>query len=206
MVSDRESHWQSVYSTKSETEVSWFQASPTLSLALMRIAGAVAHSAIVDIGGGASRLVDLLLAEGFQDLTVLDLSPAALDQAKRRLGDNAKRVSWVVSDVTTWSPPKAYDIWHDRASLHFLVDPADQQAYVERLRMALREGGAVVLGTFAPDGPEKCSGLPVARHDARSLAAVLGSGFELIHERREIHFTPWASAQSFQFGVFRRVR
>ncbi|WP_298426986.1 class I SAM-dependent methyltransferase [Rhodoblastus sp.] len=205
MQNDREAHWQSVYSTKSETELSWFQESPAVSLELLRLAGAQARSAIVDIGGGDSRLVDHLLSEGFQDLTVLDLSASALDRTKQRLGGLADRVCWVASDVTKWSPPKTYDIWHDRAAFHFLVDPADQQAYVERLRTALAVGGVAIIGTFAPDGPEKCSGLVVARHDARSLARVLGPGFELIVERRHEHHTPWGATQIFQFSVFRRT-
>ncbi len=202
---DRKGHWQGVYTARAETEVSWFQTTPAPSLDLLRLAGADRYSAIVDIGGGASLLVDHLLAEGFRDLTVLDLSQAALDKTRARLGEAAAGVAWIAGDATEWTPPKAYDVWHDRAAFHFLTEAADRAAYIERLRRALRVGGAAIFGTFAPDGPEKCSGLPVMRHDAASLAAALGPGFELVDERRHDHRTPAGATQKFQFSTFRRV-
>ncbi|MCI4678372.1 class I SAM-dependent methyltransferase [Rhodoblastus acidophilus] len=205
MNEDRKSHWQGVYTAKAETEVSWFQATPSPSLELLRLAGADRQSAIIDIGGGASLLVDHLLAEGFSDLTVLDLSEAALAKARARLGEAAGRVHWIVGDAAEWAPPKAYDFWHDRAAFHFLTEPAEREAYMERLRRALRVGGAAIIGTFAPDGPQKCSGLSVVRHDSKSLAEALGPGFELLDERRHEHHTPWGSIQKFQFSAFRRT-
>jgi ubiquinone/menaquinone biosynthesis C-methylase UbiE len=201
----REAHWEGVYASRGETEVSWFQETPAPSLELLERAGAKPASAIIDIGGGASRLADALLARGFCDLTVLDISPAALAAARARLGDQADRIAWTAADATQWEPEAArYDVWHDRAAFHFLTEPQDQRAYLDRLRRALRPGGHVVIGTFAPDGPEKCSGLPVARHDAASLARLLGRDFALVEERRHAHETPWASVQRFQFSLFRR--
>jgi SAM-dependent methyltransferase len=201
----RSAHWEKVYTTKSENEVSWFQENPALSLELIAMARLTPDAAIVDVGGGASRLVDGLLARGFQNITVLDLSEAALLVAKARLGDQAKRVQWVVADVTTWEPPRTYDLWHDRAAFHFLTDDSARSAYVDRLKKALNRPGHVIIGTFAPDGPERCSGLPVARHDAVSLATTLGAEFELLDTRRHEHVTPWESTQAFQFSTFRRV-
>jgi SAM-dependent methyltransferase len=201
----RRAHWEGVYTTKGEKEVSWFQETPTPSIDLFRLVGAEASSAIIDIGGGASRLVDHLLAQGFRKLTVLDLSQAALAAASARLGDERGQVKWIASDVTRWEPDETYDIWHDRAAFHFLTDKADQVAYVQRLRRALRPGGHAIIATFALDGPEKCSGLPVARHSAESLGAALGPDFVLVDNRRHEHETPWHSVQRFEFGVFRRV-
>ena len=203
-MSDRTTHWQNVYATQGEAEVSWYQDSPTISLDLIRAAAPDRDAAIIDIGGGASRLVDALLQHGYRDVAVLDLSANALDAAKTRLGDAASRADWIVADATTWRPPKTYQVWHDRAAFHFLTDPADRAAYIARLRSALAPGGHVIIATFAPDGPEKCSGLPVQRHDSASLLAELGPEFTLIETRRETHHTPWDSTQAFQFSRFRR--
>ena len=201
----RKSHWQTVYTTKGENEVSWFQDNPALSLELIDLVRPAHDAAIVDIGGGASRLVDSLLARGFERLTVLDISQAALDVARARLGDRASRVQWVAADVTKWRPAQTFDIWHDRAAFHFLVDAADRAAYVARLKQAVRPGGHAIIGTFAIDGPEKCSGLPVNRYDAARLSVELGTGFALVHARTHDHVTPWKSEQRFQFCVFRRT-
>jgi SAM-dependent methyltransferase len=215
----RTAHWQKVYTSKGEQEVSWFQESPAPSLELIDLAGLSQDASIIDIGGGASRLVDALVKRNIAQVTVLDLSAAALDAARKRLGDEglgdkglggkgfgdkAVGVKWVTADVTTWEPTQTYDLWHDRAAFHFLTDPADQSAYVDRLKKAVKRGGHVVIGTFALDGPEKCSGLPIVRHDAASLSAILGSEFELIDARRHDHATPWGALQRFQFSTFRR--
>jgi SAM-dependent methyltransferase len=200
----RQAHWENVYTTKSESEVSWFQQSPAPSLELIVQAGATSSSAIIDIGGGASRLVDNLIAQGFEDVTVLDLSGAALAAARSRLGVDAGRVSWIVADATTWEPARAYDIWHDRAAFHFLTDADDRAAYIARLKRGLKIGGHAIIATFALDGPEKCSGLPVARYDSASLGRTLGAMFKLVHTQRHEHATPWDSRQIFQFSVFRR--
>lgn len=203
-MSDRTTHWQNVYATKGEAEVSWFQDRPTNSLDMIRAANPDHDAAIIDIGGGASRLVDALLQDGYRDIAVLDLSANALDAAKKRIGAAASKVDWIVADATAWRPAKTYGVWHDRAAFHFLTDPHDRAAYVERLRAAIASGGHVIIATFAPDGPEKCSGLPVQRHDGASLAAELGPEFELVETRNEVHHTPWNSTQAFQFSRFRR--
>lgn len=201
---DAKTHWQDVYGSKATTAVSWYQETPAPSLDLLRLAGATPATGIIDVGGGASILADALLALGYGDLSVLDISQAALEAAQARLGAGAGKVDWIVADVTQWHPARSYDIWHDRAAFHFLVEEESRVAYVERLHSALRVGGHAIIGTFAPDGPEKCSGLPVQRHDARSLAAALGAGFRLVDSRRHDHATPWGATQHFHFGTFRR--
>lgn len=201
----RKAHWETVYTTKGENEVSWFQENPAPSLDLIDLARPTPESSIVDIGGGASRLVDSLVARGFPNVTVLDLSEAALAAAKARLGDDGKNVIWVAADVTRWYPNQTFDVWHDRAAFHFLTESADRNAYVERLKRATKIGGHVIIGTFAMDGPEKCSGLPVERYDPNTLSVELGEGFKLIHSRLHEHSTPWDSKQRFQFSVFRRA-
>jgi 2-polyprenyl-3-methyl-5-hydroxy-6-metoxy-1,4-benzoquinol methylase len=203
--SDREAHWQTVYTTKAEDQVSWFQDSPDISVELIRSAGLASGSAIVDVGGGASRLVDKLLEQKF-DVTVLDLSEAALSVAKFRLGQKAGMVRWIVSDVTSWTSPYQFDLWHDRAAFHFLTEETHRAAYIIRLTQAVRPGGQAIIGTFALDGPERCSGLPVMRYDAKGLADTLGEDFELVETRVDRHQTPWRSEQRFQFSRFVRRR
>jgi trans-aconitate methyltransferase len=201
----RQSHWQKTYSDRGETGVSWFEQRPEVSLDLIARIGATAASSLIDIGGGASRLVDALLDAGWRSLAVLDISNAALDAARDRLGAMASQVDWIVADVTQWRPGRTYDIWHDRAAFHFLTDAADRAAYVERLTTAVKPGGHAIIATFAPDGPERCSGLPVMRYDSAMLAAAIGPAFRLVEERRHGHTTPWGSTQAFQFCALRRV-
>jgi SAM-dependent methyltransferase len=205
MDAERKSHWENVYAAKRENEVSWFQENPAPSLELIDLARPTFQSAIVDIGGGASRLVDCLLDRGFTEVTVLDISAAALAAARARLGERAGQVQWIVADVTRWRPARTFDLWHDRAAFHFLTDPADRLAYVACMRKAIKPGGHVIIGTFATDGPEKCSGLPVQRYDEAGLTRELGEGFELIGSRRHEHSTPWNSTQRFLFSVLRRT-
>ena len=200
-----QNHWDSVYTTKGENQVSWFQETPEPSLELIKRTGALRSSAIIDIGGGSSRIAEYLISQGYEDVTVLDLSAAALAAAQSRLGDKASQVAWIAADVTRWEPPRTYDVWHDRAAFHFLTDPEHRTAYMARLRRALRPGGHAIIGTFALDGPERCSGLIVSRYDASSLAATLGRGFDLIDTRRHQHITPWGATQNFQFSTFRRA-
>jgi SAM-dependent methyltransferase len=200
-----QAHWENVYKTKGEQEVSWFEESPQLSLDLIRATSVFGDAAIIDIGGGASRLADSLLDLGYPDVTVLDLSAQALAAAKTRLGARASKVDWLVADVTTWTPPRAYDVWHDRAAFHFLTEPSDQAAYAQRVHAAVRPGGHVIIGTFALDGPQRCSGLPIVRHDADSIGTVLGPSFALMETRRHAHKTPWGATQNFQFSRFRRT-
>ena len=180
---ERQTHWQNVYQTKGERDVSWFQESPAISLDLIRATGVGADASIIDMGGGASRLVDVLVSEGFHSVTVLDLSEKALATSRDRLGSQAGRINWIVVDVTQWQPTQTYDVWHDRAAFHFLTEPSYRPAYAECVRKAVRPGGHV----FALDGPERCSGLPVARHDAASLGATHGQSFKLIESRRHDH-------------------
>lgn len=204
MTDDRKTHWEKVYATKDAREVSWFEGSPSLSLALI---DAVKESprSVIDIGGGAALLAGTLLGRG-DDVTVLDLSSAALDVAKARLGEAADKVDWIVADVTAWQPARTYDVWHDRAAFHFLNDPTEQRAYAATLSAALIPGGAAVIGTFAPDAPERCSGLPVTRHDAASISAALGPDFALVGEKRHDHATPGGAIQRFQFSTFRKAK
>jgi SAM-dependent methyltransferase len=202
--SSRQDHWQNVYTTKGEQEVSWFQETPSASLDLIANLPLVPDSSIIDVGGGASRLVDHLLDRGHCDLTVLDLSEAALSAARGRLGARAERVAWIAADVTRWQPARRYALWHDRAAFHFLTEHDQRIAYRDVLTSVLEPGGYAIIGTFALDGPERCSGLPVARYDADGLQRALGSAFELVHSRRHSHATPGGSEQRFQFAVFRR--
>lgn len=202
--SERQSHWQNVYLNKGEQQVSWTQFDPQPSLGLIEKYSGGRSASIIDIGGGAARLVDALLAHGFAAITVLDLSEAALQSAKTRLGEQGASVRWVAADVTAWPPPLAFDIWHDRAAFHFLVDAGDRAAYVDRLHAGVKTGGHAIIATFAPDGPEKCSGLPVQRYDAEALSETVGSAFALVEHQPHRHLTPWGAEQSFQFSVLRR--
>lgn len=200
---DRTSHWQSVYETRAETEVSWFQERPASSLTLIGNAGLARGAEIVDVGGGASRLVDSLLDQGFA-VTVLDVAPAALERAKRRLGERAPRVQWIEADVTHWRPAETFALWHDRAVFHFLQDPVERAAYAAAMAAAVPRGGHAIVGAFAADGPERCSGLAVRRYDAETLAAEFAADFEPVEALREDHVTPGGKIQHFQFCRFVR--
>ena len=201
---DRRSHWQNVYATKAEKEVSWFQENPIPSLDMIAATGITPDAGIIDVGGGSSRLVDSLLDKGFSQLAILDLSEKALEATKKRLGRRGGEVNWIAADVATWTPSDVYDLWHDRAAFHFLTNPADRDAYIASLKKAVRLGGHVIIATFAPDGPERCSGLPIVRYDPASLASALGPEFALIESRRHDHLTPSGSTQRFQFSRFLR--
>ena len=206
MTDDRQAHWQGVYGSKREAEVSWFQQSPSISLEMIQASGCGHRDPIVDIGGGASRLVDALLDHGYEAISILDISEKALDSAKLRLGPRATQIHWVVADVTTWDPSQHYAVWHDRAAFHFLTEPAQRAAYGERLSRAVPKGGQAIIATFALDGPERCSGLPVVRYDAEALGRTLGSAFDLLETRMDNHKTPGGSIQKFQFSRFRKNR
>ncbi|MBK9240265.1 MAG: class I SAM-dependent methyltransferase [Acidobacteria bacterium] len=202
---DRAQHWEVVYTTKGEREVSWFQDVPDVSLRLMRDAGLTADSCVIDVGGGDSHLVDALIGLGLECLAVLDVSQAALDRARARLGAAPASPTWIQADVTgDWSL-KPMDIWHDRAVFHFLTDAHDRALYLKHLRETVKMTGTAIIATFAPDGPEKCSGLPVARYSPQALAAVLGSDFTLVDAVPQIHTTPWGATQSFQYSRFART-
>lgn len=199
------SHWEDVYTSRAETAVSWYQAHSVRSLELIASAAPSRDAAIVDIGGGASTLVDDLLAAGYTDLTVLDVAEAAPVKSKERLGGNAARIRWIVADITQWTPPRTYEVWHDRAVFHFLTEKAHQDAYIAALTAGTRAGAAIVMATFALDGPEKCSGLPVQRYSPELLAARLGPRFELTGRANESHVTPSGAEQRFSYAVLRRL-
>jgi SAM-dependent methyltransferase len=201
---DRRQHWDTVYATKGDTETSWFQPEPRLSLDLIQRASP-ARGRVVDIGGGASLLVDRLLDRGYPKVAVLDISSAALEKSKARLGNRAGQVEWTVADVTAVRDIGQFDVWHDRAVFHFLTDAGLRRNYVELAMRTIPVGGHLVIGTFANDGPQKCSGLDVCRYDAPRLAAELGGAFELTHQTAHEHVTPWGKPQQFFFGIFRRV-
>ncbi|MGM0413056.1 MAG: class I SAM-dependent methyltransferase [Pseudomonadota bacterium] len=202
---DRRDHWEEVYAGRSPLEVSWYQREPTTSLDLIEAAGTPKHAGIVDVGGGASTLVDHLLGRGFTDLTVMDLAGRALAAAEERLGERGEEVDWLEADVTAWQPARQYALWHDRAVFHFLVDPTDRARYRATAEAALPSGAHLIIATFAPEGPEKCSGLPVARYDAPALATELGEGFHRLESRHETHQTPGGAEQAFGFHLFQRV-
>jgi trans-aconitate methyltransferase len=201
---NRKQHWEDVYASKAVHETSWHQAEPAPSLAMIRHAAGGRKPSLIDVGGGASLLVDSLLDEGFADLTVLDISGHALEQARLRLGRRASRVEWVEADITQFEPGRTYEIWHDRAAFHFLTEAEDRRRYVEVLLRSLAESGQVIIAAFAPDGPEKCSGLDIVRYDARALGAELGPAFVQVEERYEVHLTPAGREQRFGFHRFRK--
>jgi len=198
------SHWEDVYAAKSERAVSWYQPHSVRSLELIRTSSPGHTASVVDVGGGASTLIDDLLAQGFADLTVLDIAEAALARSRARLGREAARVSWIVADVTQWRPMRTWDVWHDRAVFHFLTEGAQQDAYIAALMAAVKPGGTVIIATFALDGPEKCSGLPVQRYSPSTLAARLGPAFFLTSGTSERHWTPAETEQRFSYAVLQR--
>jgi SAM-dependent methyltransferase len=197
---DARKHWNDVYTTKGPENVSWFRPHLERSLALLEAANVSRNGGVIDVGGGASTFVDDLLDRGYTNITVLDLSRAALDAARVRLGECASRVQWICADVTdTRLPVEAYDFWHDRAVFHFLRDPRARERYVAAVRRSLKPGGHIVVATFGPHGPEKCSGLEVLRFTPEALHAEFGSDFERLASETEIHTTPWGTEQEFVY-------
>jgi trans-aconitate methyltransferase len=203
-VTDRKEHWERAWSRQSAVDTSWYQAHPRISIAMIGRAPLGPDEAFIDIGGGASLLVDFLLDAGYQNLTVLDISSAALRQAQDRLGSRARQVKWLESDVTEFQPMERYAIWHDRAAFHFLTDLADRARYIRVLKQSLAPGGQAIMAAFAPEGPRKCSGLDVVRYDADRLAAELGPDFILKEKAEEVHLTPAKKEQHFGFYRFAR--
>lgn len=201
----RQEHWNFVYGTKGEEQLSWFEVLPAVSLRMMDAAGLSADTCVLDVGGGDSRLVDHLAARGLDCLAVLDVSGAALKRAQARLGTSASIPIWIEADVAgDWSL-KPMDIWHDRAVFHFLTTAPDREQYRAHLLRTLKRDGWVIMATFAPDGPKVCSGLPVQRYSPEALASELGPDLEMIEAEPYLHTTPWGSTQSFQYCRFRRV-
>ena len=198
-------HWETVYSTKAADAVSWFQEHAHQSLNLIQATGVPLSAPIIDVGGGASTLVDDLLAAGFSALTVLDLSAAALEATKTRVGARAAQVQWLEDDVTQAAlPSHRFDVWHDRAVFHFLTNVDDRAAYVAQVLHAVKPGGHVIVATFAQDGPTQCSGLPVMRYSAAELHAQFGEPFELVKHKTDAHHTPFGTVQQFVYCYCRK--
>lgn len=196
----RRSHWQRVYTDKAPTAVSWYQTVPETSLQLIRATGVDKSEAIIDVGGGASTLVDHLLAESYDDITVLDVSAEALQRSRDRLGDANTAVHWIDSDVLTFAPTRRYAIWHDRAVFHFLNDPEERDKYIDIAGASLQAGGHLVLATFGPEGPERCSGLPIQRYSIETQQRLFGTRFTLGGSKIEMHVTPMGSPQQFLYS------
>ena len=200
---DRQSHWNRVYETKELNEVSWYQRSPERSLFYIRKFSEPSQQ-VIDVGAGASPLVDSLIDEGYVRPIILDISPVGLDRSKARLGALAKLVHWVVADVTADVVLPMVNVWHDRATFHFLTDPADRANYARLAGRTLRPAGYLIIATFAPDGPKRCSGLPVQQHDGKSIGSLFDDEFEFVEEAREVHVTPAGAEQPFSWSILRR--
>ena len=200
MTGDPKEHWERVYEAKSPDAVSWYRPHLERSISMLEATGLGKDAEILDVGGGASTFVDDLLERGWRHVTVLDLSTAALDRAAERLGERAHEVTWIAGDITTVELPEArYDFWHDRAVFHFLTADDARRRYVAAVRRALRPGGHLVVATFGPHGPDRCSGLEVARYDPAALHAEFGGGFEKVSSATESHLTPWGAEQEFVY-------
>lgn len=202
MQNDRQRHWDAVYEGRDDASLSWFQDEPTVSLDVIDVLGVARDNSVIDVGGGASRLVDRLLSRGFNDVSVLDVAESALGASQSRIGAD-RRVTWIAADLLSWEPGRRYDLWHDRAVFHFFKDD-DVATYREILLRATTIDSAVILATFAPEGPEFCSGLPVSRYSADDLGRVLGEDFEVIDQRSETHVTPHGVVQPFTWIAARR--
>jgi SAM-dependent methyltransferase len=204
-VEGRTEHWEQVYTTRATSEVSWYQREPGTSIRLIKKIASGTDDAVIDVGGGASFLVDRLLAHGFTDVTVLDISEHVLEEVRRRLGPLADSVELIAQDLLTWEPPRHYDVWHDRAVFHFLTQPQERRRYLAVAARALEAGSNLILGTFAEDGPTQCSGLPVARYSALDLRDAFAASFALVMHEREEHVTPSGGTQPFTWVVLRRT-
>ena len=199
-------HWESVYTSKADSEVSWFQEHAQLSLKFILDANIPTEASIIDVGGGASTLVDDLLENGYEHITILDLSEAALDTAKTRIGAHAADLQWIGDDILTVElPTNAYDVWHDRAVFHFLTTEDERHAYVQKVLQTVKPGGLVIVATFAEDGPTQSSGLPVMRYSANDLHSEFGEPFELLGHEKESHHTPAGNEQKFVYCFCRKV-
>ena len=199
---NRKAHWQKVYQEKSSSDVSWYQKEPKLSLELIHRTGAGKHEAIIDVGGGASVLTDYLCREGFTNISVLDISENALAVARKRLSDYADIIEWLEADITEFTSPHQYSVWHDRAVFHFLTDASDRKKYTNVLSQTLQPGGHLIIAAFAIGGPTKCSGLDIVQYDQEKISSELGRAFKLIEAIEEIHITPANKEQKFMYYRF----
>lgn len=202
---DPQTHWEKIYTRKSPTEVSWYQSVPETSLAFIRESKLEKDAAVIDIGGGASTLVDHLLNLGFTQLTVLDIAEHAIEKSKVRLGPQAQRVRWLVQDVTQFYNDHLYDLWHDRALFHFLLKEEYRKKYLQALQSSVKPSGFVILATFGPEGPEQCSNLEVRRYSAEGLQKELGEDFHLLRSVEELHQTPTGGQQQFIYCLFQKA-
>ncbi|PLW92590.1 MAG: SAM-dependent methyltransferase [Marinilabiliales bacterium] len=203
---DRKKHWENIYNTKQINEVSWFQAKPETSLFFFNQLNIPTHAKVIDVGGGDSYLVDYLIDLGYRDITVLDISEAALNRAKKRLGSSASKVKWIVADVATYKPLEKYDCWHDRAAFHFLTQEKEITSYTETIQQYINPSGSLILGTFSDQGPKKCSGIEIMQYSETTMADKLKMYFEKINCITVDHETPSGSSQNFIFCSFRRVK
>lgn len=204
MENDRKKHWEAVYETKQPNEVSWTQENPKTSLNFIRSTNLSKTSKIIDIGGGDSKLVDFLLEAGYQNITVLDISEKALERAKNRLGKNAEKISWIVSDINEFKPETDYDVWHDRATFHFLTTPEQIEKYVEIIEKGV--ASFLIIGTFSEQGPKKCSGLDIKQYSENELENRFSNRFKKLKCITEDHVTPFETTQNFTFCVFKKIK
>ena len=203
--SDKKSHWDNIYENRQPDEVSWYQAIPTISLDFVKLAKLPKTANIIDVGGGESLFVDYLLDAGYKNITVLDISDAAIRHARQRVGDNAKHINWIVSDVVDFEPEEKYDFWHDRGTFHFLTSEDDIQKYITLLRTAVKPKGHVVIGTFSDSGPQRCSGLEIHQYSEDLMERQFESYFTKVASRREDHITPYHTVQNFLFCCFKKA-
>ncbi len=204
-VFNRKDHWEHIYSDKGVTEVSWYQQCPENSLRLIKATAVKKSARIIDIGGGASTLVDFLLDDGYQNLSVLDISHAAIEHARSRLGSNEAQIKWIEQDITKFIAEQPFEVWHDRAVFHFLTDADDRLSYVKAISHALKPGAHAIIATFNLDGPEKCSGLDIVQYSPETLSDIFSEGFELVETSTEQHDTPSGKSQSFVYCRFKRI-
>ena len=204
-MSQKQKHWDKIYTDKLPVEVSWFQNEPTLSLQLIRDSGISTNAAVIDVGGGASRLIDHLLEHGYSNVAVLDISKSAIEHAQTRLGGDQQKVEWFVSDITHFEATRKFQIWHDRAVFHFLTNAQDREKYVNVLNQALEVNGQLIIATFAIGGPEKCSGLDIVQYDEDKMKKELGDNFQLQEIHHELHYTPNDKEQKFIYFCFKKI-
>lgn len=203
---DRKNHWEKIYTTKSLEQVSWYEAKPTISLDFIKDFKIAKNAKIIDVGGGESLLVDNLLSEGFEDITVLDISEVALEKAKKRLGEKAKLVKWIVADAAKFTPNEKYDFWHDRAAFHFLTNETEVNHYLETVRKSITETGVLLIGTFSENGPLKCSGIEIKQYSENSMSELLNRFFLKIKCVTIDHITPFETIQNFIFCSFKKLQ